>query len=520
MRRKTLLTLFEDFPVRSAVPDVAVQGISVDSRKVKPGDVFVATSDRIDGHTFISHAVEQGAVVVIGTKPLQELEPFSVPYMQVDDARGALANISEAFYDSPADELTLIGVTGSDGKTSTVNLLYQILLAAGIKTGMVSTVNAVIGDQQLDTGLHVTTPEVFEVQQYLRQMVDAGLTHAILETTSHGLAARRVLGRNFDIGVVTNITHEHLDYHGSYDEYLKAKGLLFEGLSEPKNKKTPVPPLAVLNLDDRSYQPLVERTEAKKVSYGLSPDADVRASNIVNTPEYLGFTVHGPGFEFGVQTTMIGNYNVWNILAAVSAAVLGLGISPEVANRGVQALKGIPGRMERITMGQDFLAIVDFAHTPYALEAVLKAGRELTDSRVIAVFGSAGLRDKQKRRMMAEMAAELADVSILTAEDPRVESLEDILGEMASGALSKGGVEGETFFRIPDRGEAIRFAIQQAQPGDLVFALGKGHEQSMCFGETEYPWDDRTAMRAALADHLGVHGPHMPELPTKTNDPN
>jgi UDP-N-acetylmuramoyl-L-alanyl-D-glutamate--2,6-diaminopimelate ligase len=520
MLRKNLRTLLVDFPVRSTVPDVVVHGISVDSRKVKPGDVFVATSDRIDGHTFIPHAVEQGAVVVVGTKPVQELDPLSVPYVQVDDSRGALAQISEVFYDSPANELTLIGVTGSDGKTSTVNLLYQILKAAGIKAGMVSTVNAVIGDQQLDTGLHVTTPEVFEVQQYLRQMVDAGLTHAVLETTSHGLAARRVFGRHFDIGVVTNITHEHLDYHGSYQEYLKAKALLFEGLSEPKNKKAPIPPLAVLNLDDRSYQPLLARTDANKISYGLSPTADVRASKIANTPEHLNFTVNGPGFEFDVQTTMIGNYNVWNILAAVSTAVLGLGISPEAAKQGIEALKGIPGRMERIAMGQEFLTIVDFAHTPYAIEAVLKAGQELTDGRVIAVFGSAGLRDKQKRRIMAEIAAEMADVSILTAEDPRIESLEDILEEMAAGARSKGGVEGKTFFRFPDRGEAIRFAIRQAQPGDLVYALGKGHEQSMCFGEIEYPWDDRTAMRAALADHLNIQGPSMPELPTKTIDPN
>ena len=500
--------------MHSPVADLSVQGIAVDSRRVKPGDVFVATSDRIDGHVYIPHAVAQGAAAVVGTKPDEEIDPLSIPYVHVDNARGALAHISELFYDSPADDLVMIGVTGSDGKTSTVNMLYQILKTAGIKTGMVSTVNAVIGHQELDTGLHVTTPEVFEVQQYLRQMVDAGLTHVVLETTSHGLAARRVFGKHFDIGVVTNITHEHLDFHGSYDEYLKAKALLFEGLSEPKNKRTSVEPLAVLNLDDRSYQPLVERTKAKKVSYGLSSEADVWASDVSNTPETLSFTVHGPGFEFDMRTSMIGNYNVWNILAAVSAAVLGLGISPEAAREGIQSLQGIPGRMERISMGQNFLAIVDFAHTPFAIEAVLEAGRELTEGRIIALFGSAGLRDKQKRRIMAEIAAELADISILTAEDPRIESLDGILEEMAAGAVSKGGIENETFFRIPDRGAAIRFAIQQAQAGDLVYFLGKGHEQSMCFGETEYPWDDRIAVQAVLAQYLGVDGPEMPELPT------
>ena len=292
--------------------------------------------------------------------------------------------------------------------------------------------NAVIGDQELDTGLHVTTPEVFEVQQYLRHMVDAGLTHAVLETTSHGLAARRVFGKDFDIGVVTNITHEHLDYHGNYDAYLAAKALLFEGLSEPKHKRKPITPLAVLNMEDRSFPELEERTKTQYVSYGLSADADVWASEIENSPEYLRFIIHGPDFEFGIKTGMIGNYNVANILAAVSAAVIGLGISPEDAQTGIQALQGIPGRMERISMGQEFLVIVDFAHTPFALESVLRSAREITKGRVIVAFGSAGLRDKQKRRMMAEISVEMADISILTAEDPRIESLDGILAEMAS----------------------------------------------------------------------------------------
>jgi UDP-N-acetylmuramoyl-L-alanyl-D-glutamate--2,6-diaminopimelate ligase len=514
MPEMQLKTLFKDYPSSPVETSVVIGGISVDSRLTRTGDLFVATSDRIDGHQYIDHAVKNGASAAVGSKPVDEIGPLAVPYVQVEDSRGALAHISQVFYGFPANELTLIGVTGSDGKTSTVNLLYQILKSAGIKSGMVSTVNAVIGDQELDTGLHVTTPEVFEVQQYLRQMADAGLTHAVLETTSHGLAARRVFGKDFDIGVVTNITHEHLDFHGSYDAYLAAKALLFEGLSAPKDKHNPITPLAVLNLDDRSYQPLVDRVDAKNISYGLSPEADVWASDIVNTPEQLSFTIHGPEFKFELQTTMIGNYNVANILAAVSAAVIGLGVSPEAAKQGIQSLQGIPGRMERISLGQEFITIVDFAHTPYALKSVLLAARNLTNGRVIAAFGSAGLRDKQKRRMMAEISVELADLTILTAEDPRIEALDEILSEMAAGAVEKGGVELETFFCIPDRGEAIRFAIAQAQPGDLVYILGKGHEQSMCFGEIEYPWDDRTAARAALSEFLGIAGPEMPALPT------
>jgi UDP-N-acetylmuramoyl-L-alanyl-D-glutamate--2,6-diaminopimelate ligase len=511
MTQQDLKALLAGYPLKSPVPSVQVSGIAVDSREVSPGDVFIATSDRIDGHQYIPHAIEQGAAAVIGSLALS----LSVPYLQVEDCRGALAHMSAAFYHHPANQLTMIGVTGSDGKTTTVNLLYQILTAAGIKAGMISTVNAVIGSTQLDTGLHVTTPEVFDVQRYLRQTVDAGLTHIILETTSHGLAARRVFGQDFDIGVVTNITHEHLDYHGSWDAYLDAKAQLFDGLAVPKQKTQPVEPIAVLNRDDRSYQPLSTRTKVRQVAYGMGAGAEVWADQVVNTPEVLRFVAHGPGFDLPIETRMIGNYNVWNILAALSAAVIGLGIPPETAAAGIRMLDSVPGRMERIDLGQDFLAVVDFAHTPYALKAALESGREMTSGRVIAVFGSAGLRDKLKRRMMAEFSAELADLTILTAEDPRTESLDEILAEMAVGAESKGGIENKTFYRVPDRGEAIRFALRQAEPGDLVFALGKGHEQSMCFIETEYPWDDRTAMRSALAELLGKDGPPMPYLPTQ-----
>jgi len=228
----------------------------------------------------------------------------------------------------------------------------------------------------------------------------------------------------------------------------------------------------------------------------------------------LSFSANGPGFEFRVQTKMYGAFNVSNALAAIGATVVGLGVDSEAAQAGIAALEGVPGRMERIEMGQDFTAIVDFAHTPNALKVALEAGRQLTEGKVIAVFGSAGLRDKAKRRMMAEVAAELADISVLTAEDPRTESLDGILGEMAAGARSKGGKEGHSFWRVPDRGAAISFALLQAKPGDLVMVCGKGHEQSMCFGETEYPWDDRVAMRAALAELVGTRGPEMPKLPT------
>ena len=220
------------------------------------------------------------------------------------------------------------------------------------------------------------------------------------------------------------------------------------------------------------------------------------------------------GIDQVVSTNLLGDYNVSNCLAAFAAAVEGLGIDPAVAAQGIAALPGIPGRMEQIDLGQDFTAIVDFAHTPNALKVALEQARKMTKGRVIAIFGSAGLRDREKRRLMAEVSVGLADITILTAEDPRTESLEGILAEMAGAAAGKGGVEGKSFYRVPDRGEAIRLGVKLAKAGDLVIACGKGHEQSMCFGETEYPWDDRTAMKAALAERLGIKGEKMPELPT------
>jgi len=504
--------LLKDFPTKNVVPDIKVKGIAIDSRQVQPGDVFFAVVQGVDRYKFLDQVVEKGAAAVVGERADIQLD---IPHIQVTDTRAALAHASAAFYGQPARDLTMIGVTGTDGKTTTSNFIYHILQAAGYQAGMISTVNAQIGDEVLDTGFHVTTPEAFDTQRYLRQMVDAGLSHAVLEMTSIGLAQQRgARPKEFDIAVVTNITHEHLNDHGTYEAYFDAKALLFEGLSQPYEKKRAVQRLVVLNRDDKSYEGLAKRSQVKQLSYGFHPEAQLRATDVQNKPDNLSFMVHGPNFEFSIETKMFGAYNVSNALAAIGATVVGLGIEPKAAQAGIAALQGVPGRMERIEMGQDFTAIVDFAHTPNALKVALEAGRQLTAGRVIAVFGSAGLRDKAKRRMMPEHAAELADMSVLTAEDPRTESLDDILAEMATAARSKGGVEDKTFFRVPDRGAAISFALLQAKPGDLVIVLGKGHEQSMCFGEIEYAWDDRVAMRAALAELLGTKGPAMPKLPT------
>jgi UDP-N-acetylmuramoyl-L-alanyl-D-glutamate--2,6-diaminopimelate ligase len=534
--QKSLQHIFAELPLPFCmvnVPDIPISGISIDSRAVQPGHLFVAMKGgSVDGHDYIPKAIENGAVAVVGE---QEVGRIANPlYIQLENSRRALSWIAASFYDWPGRKLTMIGVTGTDGKTTTTNLIYQILLAAGIKAGMISTVNAVIGDEVLDTGFHVTTPDAHDVQRYLAQMVAARLTHVVLETTSHGWSQYRVDACEFDIGVITNITHEHMDEHGSYENYRAAKARLFSSLEQTSDKPQGNPRLGVINRDDvKSFDFLNDFIKVRKLNYGLSESADVRAVDVHYSPSGIHFAAQSRDFSVPISSKLVGAFNISNCLAAWTAAVYGLKIKPEVAARGIVALEGIPGRMERIDLGQNFTAIVDFAHTPNALKVALEAAREMLSDRdggdrqlptptvparqprVIAVFGSAGLRDKAKRRMMAEISAELADLTVLTAEDPRTESLDEILEEMAAGARSRGGREGETFWRVPDRGEAIRFALSLAREDDIVLSCGKGHEQSMCFGTREHLWDDRTAMRAALSELLGVEGPKMPYLPTQ-----
>ena len=471
-----------------------------DSRQVEPGGVFVARSGgSFDGHAFIGAAVERGAAAVVGQRPPGEVD-CAVPYIQVADPGRALAYLAAAYEGFPSRKLTVIGVTGTDGKTTTSNLLYSILKAAGIQAGMISTINAVLGDQQLDTGLHVTTPTAPEVQHYLARMVEAGLTHCVLEATSHGLAQGRVAAVDFDVAVITNIQHEHLDFHGSWENYRDAKALLFRSLMTSVHKSTPK--LAVINLDDKPSADFLLAIPAERhIRYAISrrPDADVFTTRAAYSATATRLTIQAGETSFDVESALVGEFNVSNILAAVSA-VQGLGLPAEAIKQGLEAVRSVSGRMERIDEGQEFLAVVDFAHTPNGLRRALQAARQMIEppGRVIAVFGSAGLRDREKRVLMGQVAAELADLTVITAEDPRTEPLENILAASARAMGEKGRVEGQTFWRVPDRGEAIFRAVRMARPADIVLAFGKGHEQSMCFGTTEYPWDDREAMRAAL----------------------
>ncbi len=536
---KTLAKLFSQISLKiiaGSLTDTPINKIAFDTRKIEQNDLFLAFSgEYFDGHDYIDKAIERGAGAIVGER---EITNLPVPYIQVENARQTLAHLAAAYYDYPARHLIMVGITGTDGKTTTANYLYQILRTAGLKVGMISTVNAIIGDDILDTGFHVTTPDALDTQRYLAQMRDANLTHVILETTSHGWAQYRVDACDFDIGIITNITHEHLDYHGSFEAYRTAKGRLFESLGGIGDSKQGVPPLAILNRDDDSFDYLSRLARAPVLAYAVDTFAAIRAVDIRYLPNGIEFAVVGKNprregsspyalqagrlkpspqgdFEIKTKTTLVGSYNISNALAAFSAAVYGLGINLEIAAKGISALEAIPGRMEQIDLGQNFTVIVDFAHTPNALKSAIQSVREMTEGRVIALLGSAGLRDKEKRRLMAEISAEWADLTVLTAEDPRTESLGGILSQMARGAVDKGGTENETFWRVEDRGEAIVFALNLAHPSDIVLICGKGHEQSMCFGETEYAWDDRIATRAALTQFMGVAGPEMPYLPTQ-----
>lgn len=480
-------------------PTLEISEIVSDSRRVHPGALFVAYHGRaVDGHRFLQAAAQAGAVAAVVEHPDAAL---SIPQIVVRDGREALAWLAAAWEGHPSRRLRVIGVTGTDGKTTTTSLIASVLEALELPYGMVTTIGARIGARQVDTGEHVTTPDAPVVQGFLREMADEGMQVALLETTSHALSQHRVTGVAYDVAVVTNITHEHLDEHGSLDGYRAAKRRLFAGLAE-SYRKPGVPKVAVLNADDSSFAYLSPIEVDRQLPYGIESDeALVRAREIRFERDGTRFVAETPIGPLAVVSPLLGRFNVYNILAALATGLaVGEG-QPDLAARlveGIAALRVVTGRMEAVDEGQPFLAIVDFAHTPVSLENALKTAREMTTGRVISVFGSAGLRDRAKRGMMGEISARLADLTVITAEDPRTERVEDICEEIAAGAERGGAVRGQSYGVIHDRAEAIAWAARAAQPGDLVIACGKGHEPSMCYGTTETPWSEHEAMRTAL----------------------
>jgi UDP-N-acetylmuramoyl-L-alanyl-D-glutamate--2,6-diaminopimelate ligase len=512
---------------------VAIASVTFDSRTVTAGGLFAAlTGHRVDGHRFIPNALERGAAAVVGERTLAELAaqditlPPHLPYVQVADSRLALAHCCAALHDYPSRALTVVGITGTDGKTTTTSLLEAILSAASRddtqangRVGAITTVGARIRGVERDTGLHVTTPDAPAVQRFLAEMREAGCRYAVVESTSHGLAQHRVAGVDFDIAAVTNITHEHLDEHGTRQAYVAAKAKLFRSLYLSP-VKAGIPRGAVINADDvGSFAALcavlAEEAQQQGVeiavrSYGIAGQTvdpthtpDVLAHQVCYQPNRTHFEVQWWGGHFAVESQLIGDFNVSNVLCAMTSALL-LKTPISAIQAGVAAFRGVIGRMERIDRGQPFLAVVDFAHTPVSLQRALTTLRTLVGVRpdgapgqLIAVFGSAGLRDREKRYLMGRISGRLADFSVITAEDPRTEALSDINAAIAAGALD-GTQDAHKFTIVPDRAEAIQFAVQMAQPGDVVAAFGKGHERSMCYGEIEYPWNDQAAMARAL----------------------
>jgi UDP-N-acetylmuramoyl-L-alanyl-D-glutamate--2,6-diaminopimelate ligase len=525
-----LLQLLPDARYFGAVAPAAltVQQVTFDSREVLPGSLFVAVAGgRQDGHRFVPAAVTAGAAAVIGTAAPGALRssgllPDGAAYVQVADSRRALAVASAALYGFPARKLHVLGVTGTDGKTTTCTLLESILSTAtrsaespAGSVGVVTTIGARTRGVESDTGLHVTTPDAPDVQRFLAEMVEAGCRYAVIESTSHGLAQGRVAAVDFDVAAVTNITHEHLDFHGTRDAYVAAKALLFRGLYATPPKPG-LPRCAVLNADDAgSYGALLAALNEEAVarghhvpvrSYGIAHDGgtrlDVAARAIDYAPARTRFDLHWWGGVFPIETSLIGEFNVYNVLCAATAA-LAIGIDPAAVQDGIASLEGVVGRMQRIDAGQPFLAVVDFAHTPISLENALRTLRPLVghgtsagEGRLIAVFGSAGLRDREKRYLMGRVAGELADFTVITAEDPRTEDLADICRSIERGVREFAGPD--QYAIIHDRAAAIQYAANMARPGDVVASFGKGHERSMCFGEVEHPWSDQDAMLAAL----------------------
>ncbi|MGB8344057.1 MAG: UDP-N-acetylmuramoyl-L-alanyl-D-glutamate--2,6-diaminopimelate ligase [Ktedonobacteraceae bacterium] len=490
-------------PPDSKTNDSNITMLAYDSRAVRPGALFIAVpGTHTDGRLYIAEAARRGAVAAIGEAlPPGIAHSLSIPYIEVGDIRITLADLACAYYSYPARQLCTIGVTGTDGKTTTSNLISAILETAGARTGLMTTANFRLARREWENTTRQSTLEAQDVQQFLRQMLDNGATHAIIESTSHGLELQRVRGCDFDIGVVTNITHEHLDFHQTLENYRRAKARLFDMLDPERDKGLGIQPRAILNRDDTSYEYLEPHCRVPILSYGFAETALVRAVDVQLNAHTTRFRAILPDAEVAIETCLVGSFNVSNCLAAIAAAS-SLGVKPAAIAEGLAKVTGVSGRMETIQEGQPFSVIVDYAHTPDSLAKVLAILRPLTTGKLMVVFGSAGERDLQKRPIMGRIAAQMADFFVITDEDPREEDRERILQEIAGGAKAIGKQEGHDFLCIADRKQAIAETFARARAGDTVLLAGKGHEQSIIIGREKLPWDDRRVARESLHNLL------------------
>lgn len=485
-----------------------VTSIAYNAAEVLPQGCFVAIRGKWhDGHTYIPEALARGANMIVGVDAAPAEFPHDRLYVRVADSRRALGALAAALAGHPSEQMMVVGVTGTDGKTTTTNLIDAILEAGGIRCGLMSTVDFKAGAERIQNNSRFTTLEAPEVQALLARMVSAGVGCAVLETTSSGLALHRVHGVRYDVAVVTNITSEHLELHGTKEAYWRAKAMLVEAIdpADTKSAAPHAPKACILNADDSSYDYLRGFCHAPILTYAIDTPADIRAEHVELRADGSRYDVRLPdGTAFTVETPLVASYNVSNCLAAIATGYL-FGVSTERMAHALATFGGVPGRMERIEMGQPFSVVVDYAHTADSLEKVLRVLRPLTRGQLIAVFGSAGDRDRVKRPAMGAVAARLADFSVITDEDPREEDAGAILREIAAGAEEAGAHESERFVCVVGRREGIGAAFARAKPGDTVLLAGKGHEQSIIIGKEKLPWDDRHVAREMLAE-LGYTG--------------
>lgn len=472
------------YPLPPSMADALVTGLDYDSRRIAPGFLFFAfPGQRVDGRRFAAQALQRGALAVLGEGPPPE--DFHGPWLELAHGRRALAVAALNFYRRPDRCLYLTGITGTNGKTTTSFLLDSVLRAAGKLTALIGTIEHRLGDQPRPAVN--TTPESLDLVRLMHELRQAGGSHVTMEVSSHGLALARVYGFRFHTAVFTNLSQDHLDFHGTMEEYFAAKRLLFEGAGAPP------PQCAVINADDPYAHrlPKLSRT----ISYGLDPSAEVRAENIAADFHGLRFEICQDGRRFPVSSALPGRMNVYNILAAWCAA-LSYELPAEIILEGIRNCRQVPGRFEKVEQGQPFLVVVDYAHTDAALRNVIAVARELKPKRVLTLFGCGGDRDRSKRPRMGEAAAELSDFVVLTSDNPRSEDPLAIINDALVGLRRY-----ETPHRVePDRAKAIRMILAEAGAGDIVIIAGKGHETYQVLKDKTIPFDDREVARAALRE--------------------
>ena len=472
--------------------DREITGLADDSRQVSPGGLFVAVKGtQSDGHCFLAQAVAAGAgaiVVETGRVSGETLASIGVPVIQVDDSRRALGLLASRFHGGPSRRLRMIGVTGTNGKTTTTYLCKSILEAAGVRVGLIGTVVYLFGEERV-AATH-TTPGALELQGLLRRMVDAGMQAVVMEISSHALALDRTAGCQFGTAVFTNLTQDHLDFHADMEDYFRAKLRLFTAL-DPEAR-------AIVNGDDPYGGRVVEATRARVWSYAIDRPADLRAEDVQISLNGVRFTARTPAGSVALRSPLVGRHNVHNILAAVGVG-LAQGVPRETIAVGVAALKNVPGRFEQVDAGQPFTVVVDYAHTEDALDRLLTTAQTVRTGRIITVFGCGGDRDRGKRPKMGRVAARFSDVVVVTSDNPRTEDPDAVIREILPGVEAGLREAGRGRYLVQtDRRAAITEAIRLAQPGDLVLIAGKGHEDYQIIGKEKHPFDDRVVAREAI----------------------